>query len=97
MKFLYGAIAGIATGLAIGLLTAPDTGEETRRKIRRRAHDVQGRFKRIVGKGADGLSELKYILENEATGMKDDVKERVLKIIDESSQTYNKFKKEALS
>lgn len=34
-KILCGALAGVAAGLAIGLLTAPDSGEETRRKIRK--------------------------------------------------------------
>ncbi|WPQ62155.1 YtxH domain-containing protein [Chitinophaga sancti] len=97
MKLIYGALAGLAAGVAIGILTAPDSGEETRKRIRRSAHDVNNRFRRIVGKGADGLSELKYIFENETTGLKDDVKERVLKIIDESNQSYTKFKKEALS
>ena len=93
-KILVGALAGVATGLAIGILTAPDAGEETRRKIKRSAHDVQGRIRRVFGKGIDGLSELKYIFENEATGLKDDVRERILKLIDESADTYGKFRKE---
>jgi len=94
-KILCGALAGVAAGLAIGLLTAPDSGEETRRKIRKSAHQLQGRVKKILGKGADGLTELKYIFEHEVTGLKDDVKERILTLIDESIETFNSFKKEA--
>ncbi|MBW8684910.1 YtxH domain-containing protein [Chitinophaga rhizophila] len=94
-KILCGALAGVAAGMAIGLLTAPDSGEETRRKIRRSAHHLQGRVKKILGKGADGLTELKYIFEHEVTGLKDDVRTRILTLLDESIETFNSFKKEA--
>lgn len=97
LKLIYGALAGLAAGVAIGILTAPDSGEETRKKIRRSADDVNKRFRRIVGSGSESLSELKDIFENESTGLKDDVKERVLKIIDESNSSYKRFKKESLS
>lgn len=89
---LCGVLFGVAAGLAIGFLTAPDSGEETRKKIKNSAR----RVKRILGKGADGLSELRYIIENEVTGMKDDVKERILTLIDEAIETYQNFKKEAV-
>ncbi|SHN37610.1 YtxH domain-containing protein [Chitinophaga sp. CF418] len=95
-KILCGALVGVAAGLAIGILTAPDSGEETRRKIKRSAHHLQGRVKRILGKGADGLSELKYIVEHEVTGMKDDVKQRIITLIDEAIETFQQFKKEAV-
>ncbi|MCF6404800.1 YtxH domain-containing protein [Chitinophaga filiformis] len=95
-KILCGALVGVAAGLVIGILTAPDSGEETRRKIRRSAHHLQGRVRRILGKGADGLSELKYIVEHELTGIKDDVKQRILTLIDEAIETFQQFKKEAV-
>lgn len=95
-KILCGALVGVAAGLVIGLLTAPDSGEETRKKIKRSAHHLQGRVKRILGKGADGLTELKYIVEHEVTGMKDDVKQRILTLIDEAIETFQNFKKEAV-
>lgn len=95
-KILCGALVGVAAGLAIGLLTAPESGEETRRKIKRSAHHLQGRVKRILGKGADGLSELKYIIENEVTGLTDDVRQRILTLIDEAIETFQNFKKEAV-
>jgi gas vesicle protein len=96
VKILCGALVGVAAGLAIGILTAPDSGEETRRKIRRSAHDLEGRVRRILGKGAEGLGELKYIVEHEVTGLKDDVKERIMTLIDEAIETFQKFKKEAV-
>jgi len=93
-KLLYGALAGVAAGIAVGLLTAPDSGEETKRKIRKATHQLQGRINKILGKGVDGLSELKYIFENEVTGLKDDVRERIMTLINETIEHYSKFKKE---
>jgi gas vesicle protein len=96
-KILCGALAGVAAGLALGILTAPDSGAETKKKIKRSAHHLQGRISRILGKGADGLGELKYIFENEATGLKDDVREHIMTLINESINHYSKFKKEVAS
>lgn len=90
-------MAGIATGVLIGLLCAPDSGEETRKKIKNTAENWRYRISRLLGRGADNLTELRHIFEHEATGIKDDVRERVLRLIDESRNSYDKFKKEALS
>lgn len=95
-KILCGALVGVAAGLVIGILTAPDSGEETRKKIKKSAHHLQGRVKRILGKGADGLTELRYIVEHEVTGLKDDVKQRILNVIDEAIDTFQNFKKETV-
>lgn len=93
-KFLSGALAGLATGVLVGLLVAPDSGEETRKKIRYTAGNLRYRFGRLVGKGSDDLAELKRVFEHEVTGLKDDVRERILRLIDESKNSYDKFKNE---
>ena len=96
-KFLSGVLAGVAAGVVVGLLCAPESGEETRRRIRSSAGNWRYRIARLVGRGSDNLAELKHVFEHEVTGLKDDVRERVLKLIDESKHSYDKFKKEALS
>jgi len=96
-KFLSGVLAGVAAGVVVGLLCAPDSGDETRRKIRYTAGNWRYRLSRLLGRGSDNLAELKHVFEHEVTGMKDDVRERVLRLIDESRNSYDKFKKEALS
>jgi gas vesicle protein len=95
-NILCGALVGVAAGLAIGILTAPESGEETRKKIKKSAHHLQGRMKRILGKGSDGLVELKYIVEHEMTGLKDDIKQRLITVIDEALATFQDFKKETI-
>jgi len=93
-KFLSGALAGLATGVLVGLLVAPDSGEETRKKIRYTAGNLRYRLGRLVGKGSDDLAELKRVFEHEVTGLKEDVRERILRLIDESKNSYDKFKNE---
>ncbi|GAA0552527.1 YtxH domain-containing protein [Chitinophaga japonensis] len=96
-NFLSGVLAGVAAGVVVGLLCAPDSGEETRRKIRYTAGNWRYRIGRLLGKGSDNLAELRHVFEHEVTGLKEDVRERVLKLIDESKTSYDKFRKEALS
>lgn len=96
-KFLAGAIAGLTTGLVIGLLTAPDSGDRTRKKIKTKADDWRHKINGLVGQGGEDLSELKGVFEHEISGLQDDVRQRVLKLINKSQGTYNRFKREALS
>lgn len=96
-KFLAGAIAGLSAGLVIGVLTAPESGEETRKRIKHTAGNWRHKINRLIGKGTDDLTELKNIFEHEVTGLKDDVRERVLRLINQSQQSFNNFKKETLS
>lgn len=93
-KFLCGVLSGVAAGVAIGLLVAPDSGKATRKKIKSKADDLSYRVSKLLGKSVDDLTELKHIFEKEASGLKSDVRERVLKLIDESKHSYDRFKKE---
>ncbi len=97
IKFLAGALAGLTAGLVIGVLTAPDSGEGTRSKIKYRAGKWRRKINKMVGKGNGELDELRDVFETQVTGLKDDVREKVLKLINESQNTYHNFKKEALS
>ena len=91
-KFLSGALAGIAAGVLVGMLVAPESGEETRKKIRNTAGSLRYKAGRLVGKGTKDLAELKRIFEHEVTGLKDDVRKRILTLIDESKNSYDDFK-----
>lgn len=96
-KFLAGAIAGLTTGLVIGLLTAPDSGDRTRKKIKTTADDWRHKINGLVGNGGEDLSDLKEVFEHEVTGLQDDVRQRVLKLINKSQGVYNRFRRQALS
>jgi gas vesicle protein len=80
-KLFIGTLAGLATGLAIGILTAPDSGSETRRKISSKADDLKNRVRRVKATGAEELEELSNIFKNEVQGLQEDVRRRVLDLI----------------
>lgn len=94
-KILIGVLSGLVAGVAIGVLTAPAKGSETRQKIADSADELKRKLRRLRGQAADELDELKSVFENEVEGLKDDVRERVLKLIETSKKGYNGVKEEA--
>ena len=94
-KILIGVLSALVAGVAIGVLIAPAKGSETRKKISDSAEELKRKLRRLRGQAADELDELKSVLETEAGGLKDDVRERVLKLIEASKKRYNNVKEEA--
>jgi gas vesicle protein len=94
-KMLIGVLSGLVAGVAIGLLTAPAKGSETRQKISDSADELKRKLRRLRGQAADELDELKSVFETEVEGLKDDVREKVLKLIETSKKGHNHVKEEA--
>jgi gas vesicle protein len=91
-KVLIGALSGVVAGVAIGLLVAPAKGSETRGKIADSADQLKRKFRRFRGQADAELDELKEIFESEIDGLKGDVRERVLKLIEASKTSYKNLK-----
>lgn len=91
-KVLIGALSGVVAGVAIGLLVAPAKGSETRTKIADSADQFKRKFRRFKGQADAELDELKEIFESEIDGLKGDVRERVLKLIEASKTSYKHLK-----
>ncbi len=91
-KVLVGTLSGLVAGVAIGLLVAPASGDETRQKIADTADNIKKRLRRLRGGASDELDELREIFETEVDGLKDDVRERVLKLIEASKNSYHNVK-----
>lgn len=51
-------IAGAVTGAAAAILLAPDSGENTRAKIRNRASDIADRTKSQIKEGLDTIEQV---------------------------------------
>jgi len=96
-KVVIGTLAGVLAGITVGLLVAPAKGSETRAKIADSADNLRKKIKRLRGTATDELDDLKEVFEGEVDGLKDDVRERVLKLIETSKASYNHVKQEALS
>ena len=96
-KVIIGTISGLVAGLAIGLITGTLLSDETRQKITDSADSLKKKFMSLTGKTSNELDELSEIFETEIEGLGDDVRERVLKLIEASKTGYNNVKEEALS
>ncbi|HLK28536.1 MAG TPA: YtxH domain-containing protein [Puia sp.] len=90
-------LTAAAAGVAIGLLVAPAKGSETRQKLADSADSLRKKLRSIRKSADDELNELQDIFENEVDGLKDDVREKVLRLIEASKKSYNNVKEEALS
>jgi gas vesicle protein len=81
----------------VGLLIAPAKGSETRQKIADSADQIKDRIRRMRGATNQELDELHEVFEHEIQGLRDDIREKVLKLIDLSKKSYNHIKAEAMS
>jgi len=81
-KFLAGAIVG----LVAGLLLAPDRGENTREHIANTAAKLRERFNRLTGRVSTNMDDLRDFLEQDISGLPEDVRNRILTILDEAEE-----------
>ena len=96
-KILIGALSGLVAGVAIGVLVAPAEGSETRQKIADTADAFKKKLKKLRGITTDELDELTDIFEKETDGLKDDVRRRVLELIQSAKVKGNNIKEQAMS
>jgi gas vesicle protein len=85
-RFLAGALAG----LVVGLLIAPEKGSELRSDIADTAGRVRNRLNSLMGTSGLDLDDLRAMLDKNIDGLSEDVKHRILTIIDEATDmAYN--------
>jgi gas vesicle protein len=89
---------GTLIGLAAGMLLAPKRGKDLRNDISDQTDKVKRGFDRITGKikRGPGLSDLRSILEDEVNGLSDDVRYRLLSILDESEEGIRNVRRAAI-
>jgi gas vesicle protein len=94
---LQGLFTATLSGIVIGILIAPDKGSETRKKLSTSVDSIKDKVRRIRGTTNEELEELHKVFEQEITGLRDDIREKVLRLIEVSKKGYNHVKAEALS
>ena len=87
--------AGALIGLVAGLLLAPEKGEDLRNDITESAEKWKKKFYRVTGKVGAELEDLRDMLEEEVSGLSDDIRYRILTIIDEAEDSSMKIKNTA--
>ncbi len=83
------------SGVVIGLLIAPARGSDTRQKLSESADSIKRKIRRLRGTTNDELDELHQVFEHEISGLRDDMRERILKLIDASKKSYNHVKSQS--
>ena len=81
-KFLAGALVG----LVAGLLLAPDKGENTRENLANSAEKWRDKFNELLGRTSAQLDDLRAYLDKDISGLSDDVRNRILTILDEAEE-----------
>ena len=87
---LFAFIAGAAAGLTIGLLFAPEKGEETRRKLKDTVGDAADSVKARARLARVELGDLKAELRDQAEGLKEDVRMRILERLEKLESALQK-------
>jgi len=88
-KFFAGALVGVVAGL----LLAPEKGEDLRSDIADSAEKWKRKFYRLTGKTGAELEDLRDMLEDEIEGLSDDVRSRIITILDESAKSAKNIKR----
>lgn len=81
-KFLLGIIAGAAAGL----LLAPEKGTELRKDLSDEANKLSDRVRKLTKTSKKDIETLRYILKDNIEGLSDDIRHRLLAILDEASE-----------
>ena len=80
-KFMVGALCG----LVVGLLIAPEKGEDLRNDLADTADKWKSRLNKLAGRAETNLDDLRALLERDVDGLSEDLKHRILTILDDAT------------
>lgn len=65
---LLGLGVGVAAGVGVGMLYAPDTGEETRLRLRESANRVKNRAARMAQQAKEQIAQTSEQIQSQVSG-----------------------------
>ncbi len=77
---------GLVSGIAIGLLFAPEKGSKMRKRIKKGTLLCKDKVEHLFNKGIDELQEIKNALEDQQNEVTQEVREKLLQLIDETQK-----------
>ena len=77
---------GLAIGVVAGFLVAPDKGQNTLKKLNDEAEGLRDKFNRLLGHAGEELDDLRAYIGRDINGLSDDVRSRIMTIIDEAEE-----------
>jgi gas vesicle protein len=86
MSTSSGFLTGALCGLVIGLLVAPKKGSDLRGEIVDTADQWKNKLDGLVGKAQSNVDDLRGMLERNIEGMTEEVRNRILTILDDASE-----------
>jgi len=90
-------IAGALVGVAVALLLAPETREDLKSGLSDTAGKWKRKLNRLAGKTGVELQDLRDILEDNITGMSDELRKRLRAILEESASSAKNIKRNLAS
>ena len=89
--------AGALVGIAAGMLLAPKRGKELRDDLANNAAKFKKGLNKLAGNTGPELNDLRNILEDEVNGLSDDVRYRLLSILDETEESERNLRRNLAS
>ncbi len=80
-------MTGLLMGVGLGILLAPEKGSETREALTEEAGKIKDKFDEVMGRNGARLDDLKEMLESEVQGLSDDVRSRIMTILEEEDSS----------
>ena len=77
-------VAGATIGLVAGLLLAPKKGEDLREELADNAKKLKDKLYKMTGQASEDLADLKEILDKKVEGLSDDIRYRLLTVLNEA-------------
>lgn len=92
-KLLAGLLIGAAAGTAAGILLAPQSGKDTRAKLRREANRLRDELENLAGDFSERASEIRKEIESRLSDIKGQLKGTMEEVEVGAAKATAEFKK----